>query len=617
MLQVQNLTKSYGAQLLLDHVSFTIGPGERIGLVGRNGHGKTTLFRMILGEVQPDAGQIRIPRDYTIGHLSQQLEFSEETLLGEGCLTLRRSEDGRDDTYKVKAVLQGLGFSESDFDRHPFALSGGYQVRLNLAKVLVSEPHLLLLDEPTNYLDIVSIRWLTRFLLDWPRELMLITHDRTFMDAVTTHTLGIHRSRCRKIAGPTAKLYNQLAQEEEIHERTRVNEEKKRKETEQFINRFRAKATKARAVQSRVKLLERQGRLERLNQIENLDFAFRACPFHGKTLLGTEALSFSYGHDAPLLIDRLGFSVRPKDRIAVVGQNGKGKSTLLKLLAGELTPVAGRIEHHPHLQPAYFGQSAVGRLPLDHTVEEEILSVHPDGNRTAVRGICGAMMFDGDKALKKIQVLSGGEKSRVLLGKLLVTPCNLLLLDEPSNHLDLESTEALIDALQAFDGALIIVTHVEQILHAVATRLIIFDAGVVRVFEGSYSDFLDRVGWSHERPEVPGNNKPQDRSGSVSRKALRRRRAAVIAERSRTLGLLLKRIAAVEKEIMTLERCVEEETNALLQASQRGDAPLIERHAKSIHHSRDRIDALFSELESLTEEHDVTARRFEEQLNSF
>ncbi len=614
MIQVQNLTKSYGAQLLLDDVSFTVGPGERIGLVGRNGHGKTTLFRMILGEVQPDAGEIRIRRDYTVGHLSQHLQFTETTVLEEGCLTLPTAEDGRDDTYKVKAVLQGLGFSEVDFDRSPSELSGGYQVRLNLAKVLVSEPHLLLLDEPTNYLDIVSIRWLIRFLLGWRHELMLITHDRTFMDAVTTHTLGIHRSRCRKIAGPTAKLYQQLAQEEEIHEQTRVNEEKKRKETEQFINRFRAKATKARAVQSRVKLLEKRDRLEKLTQIESLDLAFRAAPFHGKTLLGTEELSFSYGPDSPQLIDQLSFSVRPRDRIAVIGQNGKGKSTLLKLLAAELVPVAGRIERHPHLRPAYFGQSEVGRLHPDNTVEDEILSVHPDGNRSSVRGICGIMMFDGDKALKKVQVLSGGEKSRVLLGKLLATPSNLLLLDEPSNHLDLESTEALIDALEAFEGALIIVTHVEQILHAVATRLVIFDEGTVRVFEGSYQDFLNRVGWSNERLEAPGNQRPQAEARSASRKDLRRKRAAVIAERSRTLGVLLKQIAAVEKEIMVLERRVEEETSALLQASERGDALLIERHSKSIHQSQERIDGLFTELESLTEEHDERARLFEQQL---
>ncbi len=614
MIQVQNLSKSYGAQLLLDDISFSVGPGERIGLVGRNGHGKTTLFRMILGEVQPDGGEIRIPAGYTIGHISQHLHFTEPTVLEEGCLTLPPAEDGRDDTYRVKAVLQGLGFSESDFELSPSELSGGYQVRLNLAKVLVSVPNLLLLDEPTNYLDIVSVRWLTRFLNDWRRELMVITHDRSFMDAVTTHTLGIHRSRCRKIAGPTAKLYQQLAQEEEIHERTRVNEEKKRRKTEQFINRFRAKNTKARAVQSKIKLLEKQGRLERLTAIEHLDFAFRAAPFHGKTLLGTEDLSFSYGPEAPQLIDDLTFSVRPGDRIAVIGQNGKGKSTLLKLLAGELTPVTGRIERHPRLQAAYFGQSGVGRLHPDNTVEEEILAVHPDGNRSSVRGICGTMMFDGDKALKKIQVLSGGEKSRVLLGKLLVTPSNLLLLDEPSNHLDLESTEALIDALEAFGGALIIVTHVEQILYAVATRLIIFDGGVVRVFEGSYRDFLDRVGWSNERLEASAREQPPVEARSSSRKELRRRRAAVIAERSRTLGTLLKQIAALEKEIMALERRVEEETDALLQASEKGDSTSIESHSKSIHQAQARIDTLFAELEVLTEEHDEKARLFEEKM---
>ena len=203
MLQVTNIEKSYGKQLLFDGVSFAINPGERVGLVGRNGHGKTTLFRMILGQEHPDSGTITVPSGYTIGHLSQHIHFTEDTVLQEACLSLPVNEDHRDETYKAETILHGLGFTNEDFDHPPSSLSGGYQVRLNLAKVLVSEPNLLLLDEPTNYLDIVSVRWLTQFLRAWRNELIIITHDRDFMDSVTTHTMGIHRCKMRKIAGST------------------------------------------------------------------------------------------------------------------------------------------------------------------------------------------------------------------------------------------------------------------------------------------------------------------------------------------------------------------------------------------------------------------------------
>ena len=253
MLSVSGLCKSYGKQVLFEDVSFQVGPGERVGLVGRNGHGKTTLFRVLLGEESADEGKIAVPSGYRIGHLAQRLEFRHPTVLAEAASALPRREDGTDETYKAKAVLAGLGFDEADLSRPPAELSGGFQVRLNLARVLVSTPDLLLLDEPTNYLDIVSIRWLRRFLCAWKGALMLITHDRDFMDSVTTHTMAIHRCRVRKLPGNTEKLYGQILQEEMIHEQTRANDERKREEAEAFINRFRAQATKAKAVQSRIK----------------------------------------------------------------------------------------------------------------------------------------------------------------------------------------------------------------------------------------------------------------------------------------------------------------------------------------------------------------------------
>ncbi len=369
MIQANNLEKAYGRQIIFDDVSFTINPGERVGLVGRNGHGKTTLFRMILNEEHPDSGAIRIPNHYHIGHLSQHLKFTEQTVLQEACLSLPKAEDGRDESYKVKAILSGLGFAADDLDLDPAALSGGFQVRLNLAKVLVSEPNLLLLDEPTNYLDIVSIRWLIQFLRNWKNELIIITHDRSFMDSVTTHTMAIHRLKIKKIEGPTEKLYQQILQEEEIYEKTRINDAKKRKEVEEFINRFRVQANKAKAVQSRIKALGKKEKLDKLSEIKALDFEFNSRTFTGKRLLEAQDVTFAFGPESAPLIKDFSISIEKNDRIAIIGKNGKGKSTLLNLLSRELHPRSGTVRHHPDLHLAYFGQTNINRLNQSKTVE--------------------------------------------------------------------------------------------------------------------------------------------------------------------------------------------------------------------------------------------------------
>ena len=616
MIQVSNLSKAYGTQVVFDDVGFTVNAGERIGLVGRNGSGKTTLLRMITGEAKPDAGAISIPNNYRVGYLSQHLQFKKNTVLKEACLGLPPVEDGRDESYKAEAVLMGLGFSIEDFSRQPLDLSGGFQVRLNLAKLLVSEPNLLLLDEPTNYLDIVSIRWLTRFLKEWKGELVLITHDREFMDRVTTHTMGIHRNKMRKMAGPTDKYYLQILTEEEVYEQTRLNEEKKRTETEQFINRFRAQATRARLVQSKIKSLQRHERLEKMSTIKDLEFEFVAAPFTGKCLLDAKNISFAFTPEGPPLIDGLNLTVGKKDRIAVIGKNGKGKTTLLNLLAGELQPLTGEVNHHSQLRLAYFGQTNIQRLSPEKTVEEEILDVQPTYNRGAARKVCGIMMFEGNSALKKVSVLSGGEKSRVLLGKLIVSPANLLLLDEPTNHLDMESVDSLLAAIDAFKGAVVIVTHSEMILSAIASRLIVFDEGKVTLFEGTYQDFLDRGGWKDEVLPVRSVQHSGQKGNGTRRKDLKRMKAEVINNRSRALSPLQSRISKVEEEITLLEQGLGQDTQALIDASVKGDGESIRLLTGSIHESRKKIDARFDELEMLTDQLATKSREFEERLEA-
>lgn len=615
MINIENLTKAYGSQLLLDGVNLKINSRERVGIIGRNGHGKTTLFRLIKGIEHPDDGVITIPRHYRIGYVLQHLDFTEDTILKEGMLGL--PEEEREHFWKVEKILGGLGFSTTDMQRHPSEFSGGYQVRLNLAKELVSEPNLLLLDEPTNYLDITSIRWIERFLCSWPNELMLITHDRSFMDKIVTHTAAIHRMKIRKIAGNTEKLYSQIAQDEEVYEKTRVNDERKRREVELFITRFRAKARLASMVQSRIKALERTEKKDKLNKIKNLDFSFQSCSFNAKQVMSVNDLSFSYDPQNQL-INNFNISIGARDRICIIGRNGKGKTTLLRLLAGEILPDKGVINEHPNTRKGLFEQTNIKTLVDKKTVEEEVLHSQPGMDRQIARNICGAMMFEGDDALKKISVLSGGEKSRVMLGKLLATPSNLLLLDEPTNHLDMESCDALLAALDNFEGAVVIVTHNEMFLHALAERLIIFQKGNVSVFEGSYHRFIESVGWDEEGEISRSNDalsSSEIQSVKPNKKEARRIRSEIISERSAVLKPLDERISDIENEICLKEKELEELNHAIVEASQAHEGKKIENLSRSIHGCRTKIDRLFEELDELTCRFEKHSAVFEKRLN--
>jgi len=613
MLFVENLIKGFVTQLLFEDANFTIAPKERIGLVGRNGHGKTTLLHLIVGEEQPDSGSITYPKNYRIGYVRQHIEFTEDTVLKEGIKGLPPAE--QDQHWKVEKILAGLGFSDSDMQRHPAEFSGGFQVRLNLVKALVAEPDLLLLDEPTNYLDIASIRWIERFLINWPHELILITHDRSFMDAVVTHIMGIHRQKIRKISGNTTKYYSQIAQDEEIYEKTRINEGRRRKEIEQFITRFRAKARLANLVQSRVKTLQKLEKKEKLKTIETLDFSFRSEPFSGKRVLAAQNVSFSYDVKTQL-INGFNITIRPRERIFIIGKNGKGKTTLLKLLAQGLTPQSGDINLSPGVQKGLFEQTNINRLMDSCSVEEEIILSHPDVDRQQARNICGAMMFSGDDALKKIGVLSGGEKSRVLLAKLLVTPANLLLLDEPTHHLDMESCDALLAALVDFAGTVVMVTHNEMFLNALADRLIVFQNNGIEVFEGNYAEFLESGGWQDEKTGYKSDiaNDAKADASKLTKKEKRRLRSEIIAERSRAVKKLETRITALENEIAAGEQQLNGLNAEILEASRLQDGPRIEALSKSLHAANSAIDKLYAELEKQSASYDEQRAAFDERL---
>jgi len=610
MIIADGISKNYGGQELFKNAGFTLNAGEKLGLVGRNGHGKTTLLRLITGDERPDSGTITIPKGYSYGYLRQDPVFNAETVLEEGCCGLSEREKGH--FWKVEKVLAGLGFSVSDKKKHPSELSGGFQIRLSLAKVLVHDVNLLLLDEPDNYLDITSIRWLTRYLKKRSDELILITHNRGFMDEVVTHTMGIYRKGLRKIEGDTGKLYSQFAREEEVYEKTRINQEKRRKKTEQFIMQFRAKARLANLVQSRIKTLEKQKRLEKLEKPKYLDFSFTSRPFNGKAVMEAKGISFGYKPDE-LLFSDLSFSVGPHDRICVVGQNGKGKTTLLKVLAGKIGTLTGEVKKNTTAENGYYQQGNVSDLTGERSVLEEIMSVDPDVDRQAARDICGMMMFEGDAALKKIMVLSGGEKSRVMLGKVIAKPVNFLLLDEPTNHLDMQSCDALLEAIGDFDGAVLMVTHNEMLLHGLAERLIVFRDDQVSLFEGSYQAFLKEGGWHDEEPERPGGVDKVKVKKKGDRKRLRRLRSQFVRKRAKVLKPLEKKVAELEKKIVEDEDKLKRLHREMIAASENEAAAVIEELSRSIHNCEESIENSFTLLESASLEYERQKESFEKQ----
>ena len=609
MLNVESVAKGFGDHLLLDNTGFQINYGERIGLVGKNGFGKTTLIKMIMGEQNPDQGSITIPSDYRIGYLSQKISFSRPTVLEECMQGLADFE--KDHYWKAEKILVGLGFTENDMHKDPFTFSGGFQVRLNLAKVLVCAPDLLILDEPTNYLDITSIRWLSDFLNSWPRELLLVTHDRSFMDKVVTHICGINRKKIRKIEGNTEKYYTQVAKDEEIYEKTRRNEEKKQKEIENFISRFRAKARLASLVQSRVKTLEKNRPREKLEKESSLEFSFNCVPFSGKQVMKAEHLSFSYSKGHTLIRD-FSLTVYPGDRIGIIGMNGKGKTTLLKLLAGKLNPSHGTVTYNPNVQSGYFEQTNINTLVDSFTVEEEIQSSWPDMTRQKARNICGAMMFEGDKALRRISVLSGGEKSRVMIGKLLVTPLNLLLLDEPGNHLDMESCDSFTMALEEFEGTVVLVTHNEMFLNTLANRLIVFHNDRVSVFEGTYAEFLEKVGWEDEAKPVKKNNEGKTGFG---KKELRKARSRIISERSKEIKPVQSEIEKTEGTIETLEKEIQSLNDEIIQATQSNSGNRIETLSVALSEKQRDLEERFERLETWLQALEEKETYYDEKLS--
>jgi ATP-binding cassette subfamily F protein 3 len=608
MLLVNDLAKQFGDQLLFEDLNFSINSGDRLGLVGRNGHGKTTLFKMIAGLESIDEGVIQSPKDYKIGYLSQNIDFQEDTVIKEGCRAL--PEDESEGRWRVEKVLSGLGFQTSDFERSPSEFSGGYQMRLNLAKTLVAQPDLLMLDEPTNFLDIVAIRWLVLFLKKWPGEILLISHDRIFMDSVVTQVMGIHRRRVLKIPGRTENYYAKILMDEESHEKSRVNFEKKKKLAKEYIDKYRAKARRASQIQSRIKALDRMGSIEKLRRVKDLYFKFNEAPIPPKYCLEARNLKFSYEEEGPLLVEDFSITILNTDRIGIIGKNGKGKTTLMNLLAGRLTPTSGYVRQHPQCQMAHFIQANMAELNNNMTVLEEILASREDGDNALARRVCGAMMFSGQMALKNISMLSGGEKCRVLLGKLLGQSSNTLLLDEPTHHLDMQSCQAMIDSITDFSGAAVVVTHDEHFLKEVANRLIVFQNEKITLFEGDYETFLKEVGWEEAEGEGLCD---KDKSDKMSKKEQRQYRAEYHRKKKSVLGPTEQKIKSLEESIEAKENLMIEKNQEMIEVAEKQEKSKIQKVAKELGLLNKKVTDMYEDLDEVLEQLESLTQQFESE----
>ncbi|MBN2824389.1 MAG: ABC-F family ATP-binding cassette domain-containing protein, partial [Campylobacterales bacterium] len=522
-------------------------PRQKIGFVGRNGSGKSTLFKIILGEEHYDEGELSIPKNYRIGALKQHLQFSQKSLRDECALALPKGEEWN--FYKIEKLLFGLGFTQEDLDKDPLSFSGGYQIRINLVKLLAEEPNMLLLDEPTNYLDIVSLRWLRSFIKNFEGEVILITHDREFMDSISTHTMGINRKSLAMVEGNSHKFYANLALADETYQKTKANQDKKRKELEEFIARNKARASTAAMAQSKVKELEKMEDLEELESEASLEFDFNYAPTPAKIILRAKDLAFGY-EDKPNLFENVSFDLPKGKTIAIIGKNGKGKSTLLNLIAGELEAREGSLDFHPSTTFAHFGQTNIERLNTKVTILDEIAQARKDIGIAEVRAIAGRMMFSGESAEKKIELLSGGERSRVMLGKIIATPANLLFLDEPTNHLDMQSIDALCDAIENFEGSTMLVTHSEMLLDRLANALIIFHQGKAEYFDGTYAEFLEKIGWEEEESEKAT---PKERAKTQSKP---KKKNKLSYKEQRAFESLPSEIEELEAKIEELNNCL-------------------------------------------------------------
>lgn len=525
MVSITGLTHYIGGKALYEDASCFIKTNGKVGLVGLNGTGKSTLFKIITGDINPEQGKINKGVGCTIGFLNQDMlsYVTEKTILGvameafsevteiqermdkvieemEHNYSERLLEElselqenfekrgGYEVQSKAEKVLEGIGFSTKDLSRPMSEFSGGWRMRVWLAKLLLERPSLLMLDEPTNHLDIIAIQWLEGYLTSYPGAVMVISHDRRFLDAVTNTTVEVSQRKLHTYAGNYSFYEHEKAEREVLQQRAYVNQQKKIKKTEEFINRFRAKSSKASQVQSTIKKLAKMDRVEEVASApSSMKLRFRLSRASGKEVVVLEEIGKRY--EDLELFDKTSVQINRGDHIALIGANGKGKTTLLKLLAGEEAPSEGKVVFGHHADEVFYAQHQVEALNVENTIFEEMEEAHPDCSHADIRRVLGALLFVKDDVKKKIKVLSGGEKARVALAKVILSGANFLILDEPTNHLDMISIDILMHALQSYEGTFILVSHNRYFIERVANKIWYIEDKKVKAFEGNYEAY--------------------------------------------------------------------------------------------------------------------------------
>ena len=602
MISVEGLTVEFGGFTLFDDISFVVNKKDRIALVGKNGAGKSTMLKIFAGLQSPTSGSISIPKEVTIGYLPQQMQLVDHhTVREEAELAfahihemtaeierlnnqLAERTDYESESYQklidrmthltehfqmmggnnyqaeLERTLVGLGFQRSDFDRPTAEFSGGWRMRIELAKLLLQQPDVLLLDEPTNHLDIESIQWLENFIATRANAVILVSHDRAFINNTTFRTIEIELG---KIYDYKVKYneYVQLRKERREQQlRAYENQQKKLADTEAFIERFRYKATKAVQVQSRIKQLEKVERIE-VDEVDTamLNLKFPPAPRSGSYPVICEEVAKRYGDH--LIFDHVTFTIHRGDKVAFVGKNGEGKSTLVKCIMGEINDYTGKLQLGHNVKIGYFAQNQAQLLNENLTVFETIDYVAQGDMRLKIRDLLGAFMFGGEASDKKVKVLSGGERTRLAMIRLLLEPVNLLILDEPTNHLDMRSKDVLKDAIKAFDGTVILVSHDREFLDGLVDK--VYEFGNQRVVEhlGGIYDFLERKKME-SLAELERSTKPTTPSSAVveaptSQNKLsyeaRKEQSKAIKKAEKAVSDAEARIAALEKEIADIE----------------------------------------------------------------
>ena len=653
VLQLENISLTFGEETLLDNISTIINPGERVGLVGPNGAGKSTLLKIIAGELEHDGGNITMSKTATVGYLPQDgvdpdpdctLQEEVENAFGDLQDLETKVQQAREEVAQLEAgtteydqamnrlgklqdrleqsgaytlqsdiekVLMGLGFDTNDFDRKTSEFSGGWLMRIALAKLLLQRPTYLLLDEPTNHLDIESLRWIEQFLSSYEGAVIIVSHDKAFLNKITKRTLALDNGDLLDYSGNYDYYEEKHAEYLEHRRKAYENQQREIKEIQEFIDKFRYNASKAAQVQSRIKQLEKMDKIELDERDEEISFSFPQPERSGAVVMKLDNIRKQY--DDNVVFKDLSYSVERQDKIAVVGPNGAGKSTLIRVMAGLEDFSDGKRENGHNVTVSYFAQHQADELPLDFTVFEVMREAAPQADETQLRTILGCFLFQGDDVFKKVSVLSGGEKSRLALARMLMKPANFMIFDEPTNHLDMKSKEILQEALNQYEGTYLIVSHDRDFLDPVVNKTLEVRPNETNTFYGNVSYYLDKVEErENEEQDLDQASSDERESSGLSRKEERRIAAQKRQKKHDRLKPYKKKIEPLEEDIEELEKRKDEIEDLMSQSDFYDD----EEQVKEISMEYEKLKAELVEVYAEWEELATEMAEIEEELET-